>query len=87
MEDFAATKKVLENSIAQTEQEIEAFRQRSDESVVVAAIQDAIRAALKTLTDPSATIEQKNNAARSVIDTCTFDKQTYTLSVTYGILL
>ncbi len=87
LEDFAATKKVLENSITQTEREIEEFRQRSDESVVVAAIQDAIRAALKTLTDPSATMEQKNNAARSVIDTCTFDKQTYTLSVTYGILL
>ena len=85
--DFAATKKVLENSIQQTEQEIEAFRKRSDESVVVAAIQTAIRAALNTLTDPSATIEQKNNAARSVIDTCTFDKQTYTLSVTYGIIL
>ena len=87
LDDFAATKKVLENSIQQTEQEIEDFRKRSDETVVVAAIQTAIRAALNTLTDPSATIEQKNNAARSVIVTCTFDKQTYTLSVTYGIIL
>lgn len=87
LEDFAATKKVLESSIQQTEREIDNFRKRSDESVVVAAIQTAIRAALNTLTDPSASIEQKNNAARSVIDTCTFDKQTYTLSVTYGIIL
>ena len=87
LNDFAATKKVLENSITQTEQEIEAFHQRSDEKVVISALQDAIRAALETLTDPSATMEQKNNAARSVIDTCIFDKQTYTLSVTYGILL
>ena len=87
LNDFAATKKVLENSITQTEQEIEAFHQRSDEKVVISALQNAIRAALETLTDPSATMEQKNNAARSVIDTCIFDKQTYTLSVTYGILL
>lgn len=87
LEDFASAKKVLENSIAHTEGEIENFRKRSDETAVVAAIQEAIRATLKTLTDPSATMEQKNNAARSVIDTCTFDKQTYTLSVTYGILL
>ena len=78
---------MLENSITQAEQEIEAFHQRSDETIVISAVQDAIRAALETLTDPSATMEQKNNAARSVIDTCIFDKQTYTLSVTYGILL
>ena len=85
--DFAAAKKELDADLEQIQQEIQDFHQRSDERAVKAAIQTAIGAALQTLTDPSATLEQKNNAARSVIDTCTFDKSTYTLTVSYSIVL
>lgn len=87
LEDFASAKKDLDVNITQLEQEIKDFRDRSDDSTIKAAIQAAIRIAVQTLTDPSATTEQKNNAARSVIDNCVFDKQSYTLSITYSILL
>ena len=40
---------------------------------------------LKTLTDPNATIEQKHDAANQVISRCTFDKSTFTLSITYRV--
>lgn len=85
--DFAAAKKELDFSIDQMARDIQAFKERSDDSVVKSAIQSAIANAVQTLTDPTATVEQKNNAARSVIDNCTFDKQTSTLTLTYSILL
>jgi DNA invertase Pin-like site-specific DNA recombinase len=85
--DFAATKKELDADLEQIQQEIQDFHQRADERAVKAAIQTAIGAAVQTLKDPSATLEQKNNAARSVIDTCTFDKSSYTLTISYSIVL
>lgn len=86
LDDFAAAKKDLDASILRVEQDIEAVRAKTDETAVMASIHSAIETALKTLTDPTATAEQKNNAARSVIDRCVFDKQTGTLSITYGIV-
>lgn len=40
---------------------------------------------LKTLTDPNATTEQKYTAANQIISRCTFDKSTFTLSITYRL--
>ena len=49
------------------------------------AVRAGIRTALETLEDPSATKEQKNNAARSVIFSCTFDKSTMYLKIVYRV--
>lgn len=87
LQDFAAAKKELDGSIAQLQQDITAFREKSDETAVKKALQSAITAALATLTSPDATLEQKNNAARSVIESCTFDKASSTLTLTYRIIL
>lgn len=86
LDDFAAAKKDLDASIEQLQSDIQAFLKRSDEATIKAALQLAISNAVQTLLDDTATIEQKNNAARSVIDNCTFDKATFALSITYSIL-
>lgn len=87
LDDFAAAKKEIETHIAQVAQDIQAVHSRENKDSIRAVLRSSISSALVTLRDPAATIEQKNNAARSVIDTCTFDKQTSTLSIVYSVVL
>lgn len=85
--DFAAAKGRLEADMAQVEQEIRSFRQRTDQLAVKKALQAAIADTLATLSSPDATREQKNSAARSIIDHCTFDRAASTLTITYRLIL
>ena len=85
--DFAAAKGRLEADMAQVEQEIRSFRQRTDQLAVKKALQAAIADTLATLSSPDATREQKNSAARSIIDHCSFDRATSTLTITYRLTL
>ena len=85
LQDFAAAKKEIECGVKQMQQEIQAFRQKSDEAAVKKALQASIASALKTLTAPDASLEEKNNAARSIIENCTFDKASSTLAITYRL--
>ena len=48
-----------------------------------AALRKALQAALQTLTSPTATIAQKFDAANSITQSCTFQKSTNTLTLTY----
>ena len=73
--------------MAQVEQEIRSFRQRTDQLAVKKALQAAIADTLATLSSPDATREQKNSAARSIIDHCSFDRATSTLTITYRLTL
>lgn len=85
--DFATAKKDLDTSIIQVELDIQEFHSKTDETMVMDSIRAVASKVIETLTDPMATTEQKNNAARSVIDSCIFDKQTSTLTITYSVLL
>ena len=87
LEDFSVAKKDIEAAISQSEAELEDLKAKSDGEVVEHRLQDAIAHALETLQSPGASLEEKNNAARSVIENCTFDKSTYTLSVTYRVII
>lgn len=85
--DFAAAKKTLDASIAKMEQELAAQRARLSQDSIVPALRSAIAAALETLRSPDTTIEEKNLAARSVLESCVFDKEASTLAVTYRVAL
>lgn len=85
LQDFAAAKKDLDAGISQLQAEIDQFKERSDEDAIRSALTEAIRTALDTLHSPVATLEEKNNAARQVIESCVFDKAASTLSLTYRI--
>lgn len=87
LEDFAVAKKDLDLSTAQAQKQLDDLQERTDERRVQVALQNDITAALQTITSPDATLEQKNNAARSVLDTCVFDKTASTLSLTYRVIL
>lgn len=86
LDDFAAAKRALDESIAHAQEELDAQRAKMDHDSVVPALRSAIAAALETLRSPSASTEEKNLAARSIIETCVFDKAASTLSITYRII-
>lgn len=85
--DFAAGKKDLEISIEDTRAQLARMLERTDEQHVQNALQAAIAQALKIITSPTATLEEKNNAARQILGSCVFDKEKSTLSITYRITL
>lgn len=87
LNDFASAKKEIEDSIERTSVELERATSESDEILTKSALKNAIVSALSTLRSPKASIEEKNNAARSVIENCIFNKEANTLSLTYRIIL
>lgn len=86
LEDFATVKQELDRSEAHIRQELETIRSQTDEASVHRALQAAITSSLTTLRSPEATLEQKNNAARTIIDSCIFDKASSTLTISYRII-
>lgn len=85
LSDFAKAKAALDASAAQAQAELDRQRAKLDRGCVVPALRASIAAALETLRSPTATIEEKNLSARSILETCVFDKTAATLAVTYRI--
>lgn len=86
LSDFAGAKRELDQSEAAIRQELADFHARTDETAILRMLQCSIAAALETLRHPDASLEQKNSAARSIMETCVFDKAASTLSVTYRVI-
>lgn len=86
LDDFSAAKKSLDQSEKHIRAKLDEFRAKNDDAAIRRKLQGAISAALETLHRADATVEQKNNAARSIIGTCIFDKDTSTLSITYRVI-
>ncbi len=84
--DFAKAKQLLEGSIRQAQGDLDAQRARMGSETLVPALRASIAAALETLRSPETTIEEKNLAARSILENCVFDKGASTLAVTYRII-
>lgn len=87
LEDFSAAKTDIENSISEAEAELEELQAVSDTSIVSDQLQTAIIQTLATLQSSDVSLEEKNNAARSVIEHCVFDKEKSMLTITYRVTL
>ena len=87
LNDFSAAKTEIEAEIARTDDELKKIQEKSDSRIAEDQLHRAIASALKTLKSPDSSLEEKNNAARSVIENCTFDKSSYTLAITYHVVL
>lgn len=87
LEDFSAAKTSIEDSLSKAEAELEAFQSKSDTVTVENQIQAAIVNALVTLQPPDASLEEKNRAARAVIESCVFDKKNSLLTITYRAVI
>ncbi|MBQ8263571.1 MAG: recombinase family protein [Oscillospiraceae bacterium] len=51
------------------------------------SLRENIRKTVETLRSPDTTKEQKNNAAREILESCVFDKATMTLKITYRLTI
>lgn len=83
LDDFAKTKQTIDDSLQKTMEQLEAQRVKLDRDVIVPALRASIATALETLRSPETTIEEKNLAARTVLESCVFDKAASTLTMTY----
>ena len=87
LSDFATAKQTLDASIQQTQKQFEAQQARADEETIMPALRSSIAAVLQTLRSLDATLEEKNLAARSILETCVFDKEAAALAITYRVFL
>lgn len=86
LDEFAKAKSALESDIQRTQEQIKAQQARLDQRSIVPALRTSIAAALETLRSPDTSIEEKNQAARSILESCVFDKEAATLAVTYRVI-
>lgn len=87
LDEFAAAKRETEQSERDIRRELNYFHDRTPEADARCSLQAAISAALTTMCPPEASLEQKNNAARAVIESCIFDKSGAVLHITYRVAL
>lgn len=86
--DFAEAKKKMEADIERAAADLASARRlMEDGSSSEDSLRHSISNALEVLESSEATIEAKNNAARSVIERCIFDKDAYTISITYRLII
>lgn len=87
LDDFAKAKKELDASITQTQEQLNIQRARVSKDSIIPALRASITAALETLQSSQTTTEEKNLAARSILESCVFDKEASTLAITYRMIL
>lgn len=86
VEEYKAMKDSLDGALSE-------LRRREQELLIAGPkktpflLQSRLKAAIDTLDSPEATIAQKHDAADSIIDRCTWDRSTATLSITYRVVL
>ena len=85
--EFDRAKRALSANIDLAEKQLADHKAKLDKDSIVPALRASIAAALETLRSPDTTIEEKNLAARSVLETCVFDKESSTLAITYRVEL
>lgn len=87
LSDFASAKTEIEGEISKTQAEMDDVRRKAENNDPVRDLQKSISEALSTIQSPTATLEEKNQAARSVIERCVYDKAASTLSITYRLTI
>lgn len=87
LNDFSSAKAGIEQTISETEAQLKGITAKSDATQVQNRLQHAISAALDTLRSPDSSIEEKNIAARSIIQNCVFDKENSLLTITYQVIV
>lgn len=86
VEEYKAVKDVIDREAAEIRARIAAIEDANAEAPPQ-LLADQINAALTTLTSPEATLAEKNESFRSIVERCTFDKSSNLLQITYRIVL
>lgn len=87
LDEFARTKKELEASVAAAESDIAAADKAADRDTVIANFRKEIARALEDIKSPETSIDQKNIAAKSIIEACFYNKTASTVELIYRTAL
>ena len=86
VEEYKRWKLAIEADITALEERLESAKSEVSPDDLMSTLKNSISEALETLTSPVSTKEQKNAAARSVIDKCTYNKASNLLSIVYRVI-
>lgn len=87
VEEYAASKRSLESILSDLHKQLDSLASPPIEDQQD-LMRQAILSTLETLTSPTTSIQEKYNAASSIIDTCTFQRKPEpVLSITYRLVL
>lgn len=85
MDEYKALKASLSKDASALRDEIAALEASAVPADPSAELRNLIRSTLDTITSETATIGEKYNAVNAITESCTFDKSTLTLSLTYRL--
>ncbi len=85
LDEFNRLRPVLDSEIANAASAIAAAEQEQPPVDTSAALRNQIKITLATLTSDAATVAEKYEAANAIVEHCTWNKSTQTLSITYRI--
>ena len=86
VEEYRAMKAALAERLQDLQQRLTALEDSMPDNTGE-LLRQRLQTALATLDAPEATIAQKHDAANAIIERCTWDKSTATLSITYRVVL
>ena len=87
VEEYKAMKDSLEQQILDAAVRVDSLSSGASDRKTPDLLKQCIGKALDTLEAKNATLEQKFEAANSIVESCTFDKQNLLLSITYRVIL
>lgn len=85
LEEYKNLKEALDAELTTAQNALQAAESASPTPDTGKALRSAIETTLRTLVSSTATTEEKYTAVSTIIDTCTFDKSTLTLTLSYRI--
>lgn len=85
--EYARTKKELEQDMSKAQSDIVAADKAADHNTILANLRADIARAVADIKSPEKTLDEKNNAAKALIESCLFDKNAGIVELTYRIVL
>ena len=79
-------KNTLETGIADTRRRVDELKAQLSDTTAGEALRENITKTLATLRSADASLEEKNNAIRGIMDRMTFNKAQATLDITYRVI-
>lgn len=87
LDEFARTKKELEQAVAKAEGDIAAADKSADRNTLITNLRADIARTVADIKSPEKTLDEKNSAAKALIESCIYDKNAAIIELTYRIII
>lgn len=87
LDEYARSKKDLEISAAKAEADVAAIDKSADSKTILANLRADIAHVVEEIKSTETSMDQKNLAAKSIIKSCIYDKETSTVELLYRVVI